>query len=210
MTTKITQGSGDPGPEPRSRGRQLATTATQADPAPGWTPAQINGLIAALNKLPRRLARQELGEDERLYTPQFDAFYAAMRGAADAINKRTVRLRHPTTSAHWSLTSFAETTATVDTRLVAPKPTALSSVTKIDLFVGGRQLTWDPNKPNPEYPATLDDSYLRMEVPVAKDAGAGPFPITGDIIYKGPDGLEYKVSLWPSVAVPHRRLTVLP
>lgn len=210
MTTKDTQGSGGPGPEPRSRELQLATTATQAEPATGWTQDQINGLVAALDKLPRRLARQELGADERLYTPQFDAFYAAMHGAADAINQRTVTLRTPVTSAWWSTDSYDETKAIVDTRLTEETPPALNSVTSVNLQVGGQSYTWDPGRPHASNPR-LNGTHLQMEVAVPPGAGAGPFPISGTVTYKDRDGGNHTYNVFPADAdVPRRRLTVLP
>ncbi|MFD7709355.1 hypothetical protein ACFV6E_30215 [Streptomyces sp. NPDC059785] len=235
MTTNNIQEPGDSGAETQGRGRQLATPATQgsqvpqetrampesqaartsletratqAEPATGWTQDQIKGLIAALNNLPRRLARQELGADERLHTPQFDAFYAALHGAADAINQRTVTLRTPVTSAYWSTDSYDETKAIVDTRLTDQTPSALNSVTSINLQVGGQSYTWDPSKPHPVYPR-LNGSHLEMEVPVP--AGTGPFPVNGTVTYKDRDGGDHTYNVFPADAdVPHRRLTVLP
>ncbi|MGW6911290.1 hypothetical protein [Streptomyces sp. NPDC054940] len=207
MTTKNTPISGDPGPEPRGRGRQLATTtAAPQETTGGWTKDQIDGLVTALDRLPRRLARQVLGDDERAYTPQFDAFYAAMHGAADAISKRTVTFNHPVTSAYWS--SEHEDKAIVDTRLIPQTPAALNSVTSIDLQVGGQSYTWDPSKPHPVYPRLIG-SHLQMEAPVPP--GAGPFPIRGTVTYKDRDGGEHRYNVFPSDAdVPRRRLTLLP
>jgi hypothetical protein len=201
MTSKDAQGKDVP-PHGTSADYALQPSA-DSPPAGGWTEEQARSLVTVLERLPRRLARQELLNEEKSYTREFDKFYAAMQGAADEMNGRTGTPYNPAVTAFWSDETY-ETKALVDTRLESLSlPADLQSIIQIQLNVGDRSFAWTPLRPEPIQPKLIDHR-LRIEVPVS--AGSGPFRVTGTVKYKTWDGEVREATV--TTAVPHRRLSL--
>lgn len=204
MTTKPVQPSGDdPGPEPADRTRTPSGTSS----ATGLTAAagdpvsdQLKELVLALKVLPRRLARQRLGDDEKYHVPQFDAFYAAMMGASNIINGRTAQLPyHPATTAHWTgWPQSDEAKVRFDTRLV-DIPHQLNKITAIRLDIGHEHYEFPAHKPHrPIHSPRIENRRLYCEVPVPE--GAGPFKVEGFIEYAGSHGKQLTARVFTTVA----------
>ncbi|MEV5989048.1 hypothetical protein AB0L85_29295 [Streptomyces sp. NPDC052051] len=202
MTSKDAQGKDVP-PQGTSPDYAPQPSAGSPEPAGGWTEETTRGLVVALERLPRRLARQELLDEEKGYTREFDKFYAAMQGAADEMNGRTGAPFNPAVTAFWS-EERSETKARVDTRLEAlGLPEDLSSIIQIRLRVGADRFFWTSLTPNAVQPE-IRNRRLRIEVPVR--AGSGPFGVTGTVKYKTWDGEVREATVL--TAVPHRRLSL--
>ncbi|MER7787052.1 hypothetical protein [Streptomyces sp. NPDC097640] len=167
--------------------------ATAADPAPN----PLQGVVDQLRLLPRRLARQELTDEEKLGAASFNSLYAEFLTAHDAIAGRRPTPAYPPFTTRWS--DAAEAQAQVVTHVVnsPSKPEAF----KVSIRIDGVERYTYPGGPKP---TLARGGYLVAPVGIPK--GPGPFAVTGSVVYKDTAGETRTYS--PDTTVSRRRLSL--
>jgi hypothetical protein len=167
--------------------------AIVAEPAPN----PLQQIVDQLRLLPRRLARQELTDEEKLGAASFNSLYAEFLTAHDAIAGRKPTPAYPPSATRWN--DAAESQAQVVTRVSnsPSKPEAFKISIRID---GVERYVY----PGGQKPALAPGGYL--VAPVRIPNGPGPFAVTGSIVYKDTVGETRTYS--PDTTVSRRRLSL--
>ncbi|MGY0055314.1 hypothetical protein ACWY4P_01865 [Streptomyces sp. LZ34] len=177
-------------PKPIESGTAVAIAA---DPAPN----PLQQIAEQLRLLPRRLARQELTDEEKLGAASFNSLYAEFLTAHDAIAGRKPTPAYPPFATRWN--DAAESQAQLITHVAnsPSKPEAFKVSIRID---GVERYTY----PGGQKPTVAPGGYL--VAPVRIPNGPGPFAVTGSIVYK--DTADETRTYSPDTTVSRRRLSL--
>ncbi|NUP45390.1 MAG: hypothetical protein HOY76_52290 [Streptomyces sp.] len=167
--------------------------AVVAEPAPN----PLQQLVDQLRLLPRRLARQELTDEEKLGAASFNSLYAEFLTAHDAIAGRKPTPAYPPFATRWS--DAVELQAQVITHVV--NSPSKSEAFKVSIRIDGvEKYTY----PGGQKPTVAPGGYLVTPVSIPK--GPGPFAVTGSVVYKDTAGETRTYS--PDTTVSRRRLSL--